>query len=230
MNDALHKTIKRVMGTAALACTVPLAGGALAQDNSDKPRMHEDWHKMQEEVISAEAILGGDVSNGLNPVGSVDKLILSEDGSRVEYILYDVPYPYSFYGAQDGFTTFEGVEFMHWGNDVTVRFDDDEEPRAPEELELTETEAESRLVENVIHETVMFENEELREVEDLLIDRDNGEIVYFVVDMEAESLFDSDRRAIPADMISIQDDGSLVASTSIQGVDDISQEYDEAYL
>lgn len=48
--------------------------------------------------------------------------------------------------------------------------------------------------------------------------------------MEAQSLFDMDRRSIPADRVDIDAGGTVTASTDIRGVDEITQQYDPGLL
>lgn len=221
MHHLPNKTIERAFYVSAVAVALPLAASA----NWD------EWSEMQEEVVSAKHLLSADVTSGMSPVGNVTDLVLTSDGTAVQYILYEVPYPYSFYGAEDGFSTFEGVELESGATArLQVRFAGEESARAPEELELTADEADHRLVSNVLGERLEFENDETREIDDLLIERETGAITHFVVEMNAEALFDVDERTIPADRVSIGEEGSIAASMDIRGVEEIAQEYDPAFL
>ncbi len=215
-------TILRALSALTVAAT--FAATASAADQSD-------YEKMQNELVSAEDLLSADVTNTLNPVGSVNKLVLSPDRSKLQYVLYDVPYPYSFYTeAGQGFTTFDGMQLAPGpGHGVNVQLRS-EERKGPEQLTLSASEANHRVVSQLLGEFVQFNDGEARELIDILFARDTGEVAYFVVEMEAQSLFELDRRTIPADIVTIGDDGGISAATGIAGVDEITQQYDESLL
>lgn len=214
-----------------LAGAVGVALGVQAQSQqAGQQPDRERWSEMEGQVVRAEELLEGNVSNGLNPIGTVSDLVLSEDGSRVEYILYEVPYPYSFFGAEDGFSTFEGVEFSRGvGLETEVRLSPDDRPRAPEELELTAAEAERRLVSRIINDSIFFSEEEARRVEDLLLDRESGEVLHYVVEMDPDAIFSADRRTVPAEQVRIDDQGEVTATVELAGLDDV-QQYDSELL
>lgn len=220
----IRSSIARTLGVSALAGALPLAGSAVAAD-------WNGYTKMQEEVISAGDLLSARVSDGASPVGDVSDLVLDPAGHEVEYILYDTPYPFSFFGSRNGFATFEGSDFEVGSTlSLEVRFEGRPPADAPEDLKITEDEADNRLLSHVIGGWMRFDDAEMRKITDVLVDRDNGTITHFVVDMDAQSLFDVDRRAIPATMVTIAPDGDVRASTDIQGVDEIEQAFDPAYL
>lgn len=190
----------------------------------------ESWAQMEGEVLRAEEMLEGDVTNGLNPIGAVSDLVLSQDGSRVEYILYEVPYPYSFYGSEDGFTTFEGVDiFKDAALELEVRLPIEARPQAPEELRLTAAEAQQRLVSRILGERLYFTEDTSRRIEDLLIDRESGEVLHYVIEADPEAIFSANRRTVPADQISIDEEGRITAEIQLAGLDDV-QEYDSELL
>lgn len=100
---------------------------------------------------------------------------------------------------------------------------------APEEFELTAAEADRRLVSRLIGERLHFPNEASREIEDMLIDRQTGAVTHWIVDMEDDSLFSAERRAIPVDRISIEEDEDLSTQIDLATLDDL-QEYDPNFL
>lgn len=212
-----------VLGASAALLALPLADLAAAAD-------WDSWSAMNEEVVSAKDVLSADVTNLLNPVGQVSDLVLNPSGTQIQYVLFEVPYPYSFYGAEDGFATFDGIDF-EVGGALTLNVQlTGEEPQGPEELTLTASEADHRLLSNIIGEPLQFSDDETRRIRDVLVDRDTGALTHYVVDMDADSLFDVDRRTLPADMVSIDEDGAVVASTDVAGVDQVDQEFDPAFL
>lgn len=189
----------------------------------------EGWSEMREQVVSAQQVLEGDVSNGINPIGTVRDLVLSSDGDRVEYVMMEVPYPYTFYGGEDGFVAFDQVELQPGaGFDIGVIVDRNESVDVPQQLELTGAEAESRLVSRLINERLYFEDETSRAIQDMLIDRETGAVTHWIVEMDEGAPFSTDRRAIPVEQISIEE-GSASAQVALAAVDDM-QTYDVEFL
>lgn len=203
----------------AMTFTSPAAG---AQD---------DASEMQKEAMSAESVLSADVRNGVGPVGQVSDLVLSSEGDEIQYVLYNVRYPYRFYGGEDGFSTFEGAEFWRAaGGDLAARFEAEESDRAPERLELTASEADNRLVSRVLDERVQFADDATRRITDMLIDPETGAVTHYVASAASESLLAPGRRVIPADSVSIGDGGNVTAATDVDGSTRIAQQYDRAFL
>ena len=193
-------------------------------------QLMESWAKMRGEVVEANEILSADVSNGLNPVGEVTDLVLTPDHDQVQYILYETPYPYSFYGAEDGFARYDGVAFENEATfDTTLRVDAEDSAGAPEELALTRDQARERLISRVIGSAMLFSDDTTREIEDILIDRDTGAIVHYVVETDEDSIFKAERRTVPAARVSIADDGQVTAALRLRELDDV-QVYDPALL
>lgn len=208
--------------TLASAVSLPMLATAVAQDE------WETWGEMSEQVVSAEDVLDGNVNNGLNAIGNVRDLVLSAEGDRVEFIMMEVPYPWSYYGGEDGFVAFDRVDFQRGpGLDVDVVIERDEPVSPPEELTLTATEAENRLVSRLIGQRVRF-SEGSREVTDMLIDRDSGVVTHWIVEMAEDALFSTDRRAIPADQISIEE-GTPSTQIEVATLDEY-REYDSQFL
>lgn len=222
----LH-TLNRTLCASAVAAAFTFAGAAWSAQG-DTP---EGWSKMREQVVGADDVLAADVTNGVHHVGEVSELVLTSDGSAVQYVLYEVPYPFRVFGSESGFTTFDGIDLRAAaGADISVEFADTDAHSAPEELRVSASEADHRLVSEMLGDPLHFSDGETRTITDLLVDRDTGAVTHFVVDMEAQSLLDTDRRSIPADRVDIDAGGTVTASTDIRGVDEITQQYDPGLL
>lgn len=219
-----HVTLASKKLAIASVVSLPILATAVAQDED-----WQTWSEMREQVVNAEDLLAGDVSNGLNPVGSITDLVLSEDGSRIEFLMMEVPYPYEFYGGENGFVGFDRVDLQRGaGLAVDAVIDIDEPVSPPEELTLTHTEAENRLVSRVIGKHVHFASEGSRPITDILIERDTGRVTHYVVEMAEDAIFSTERRAIPADEISIEE-GTPSTEIELATIDDM-QEYDSQFL
>tara|TARA_R110000823_G_scaffold130015_10_gene257876 strand:- start:32770 stop:33417 length:648 start_codon:yes stop_codon:yes gene_type:complete len=194
-------------------------------------KMNQGWQKMQGSVTGAENLLTGEVTDGFNPLGNVRELVLSENLERVHYVIYEVPFPYSFYGSEDGFVDYTNVALERgYGTRPDLRIDDPQSQRAPEELKLTKKEAEHRLASNVMDSSLNFTSENSsREVEDLLVDRKSGAITHFVIEMDPESLFNENARAIPAGEVKVGKDGKLTTAMKFDAIDDM-QRYNPEFL
>jgi hypothetical protein len=190
--------------------TIGIAAGLLAapaaqaqgtmQDNMQVSK--ERWEQVRNATVSAQELMSGDVNNNFNFLGDVRNLVLDPTMSRLEYVLYDVPYFYSLYGDDDGFVRFDNVAIERGGTGMDVRIDDEAADYRKDELELTRSEAEGRLVDEIINGKVRFSDGQWRGVDDVLFDPDNGMIQYFVVEMDDESLFGNDNRLVPASRVS----------------------------
>lgn len=216
-------SLRRTLIATGVAAALPLAG-ASAED-------WQGWSKMQSEVVSIEDIMTADLTNGINPIGEVSDVVLTPDTQAVEYVLYEVPYPYSFYGSRDGFTRFDNLEILpDAGLEVQLRLDDEADAMEADELTLTRGETDHRLVSNLLDESMHFGDGQARRIVDILANRQTGEITHFVVDMETDSLFSADRRTIPADMVSIDEKGAVSASADIPTALAMAPDYDPVYL
>jgi hypothetical protein len=190
----------------------------------------ESWAKMRGELVEANELLSADVTNGLNPVGQVTDLVLTPDHEQVQYILYETPYPYSFYGAEDGFARYDGVEFQSGAVfDTTLRLEAQDAAGAPQDLRLTRDQARERLVSRLIGSAMVFADDASREIDDILIDRDTGAVIHYVVETDANSIFRAERRTVPADRVTIADDGQVSAALRLRELADV-QTYDPALL
>lgn len=231
---------RSALGFSGAVVVLGLCGsGALAQQQrSDEPQRNalantlaEAWAKMRGELISAEELLNAEVGNGLHPVGEVVDLVMTRDGTQVQYILYKTPYPYTLVGGIDGFARYDGAEFDQGFSDMTVRLEAEDSAGAPEKLTLTREQARRRLVSSLIGEPMLFVGNDAREIEDILIDKDTGAVIHYVVEtkMGDSSLLDSERRTVPAARVKIDDDGDVVAALEISELAHV-QVYDSALL
>ncbi|AOL21999.1 hypothetical protein Ga0102493_11970 [Erythrobacter litoralis] len=191
---------------AGLATTALGAAPALGQSTMEEA--HDRYQQAMNETVSAERMMSGDVTNGFNQLGDVRNLVLDQTGQRIEYILYDVPYPSSFYGEDDGFVRWDNVAIERGGFDgLDLRIDDDAEDYRKEQLTLTKAEADGRLVDNIVGADMMFADREMREIEDILFDPETGMITHYVVEFDEDSLFDEDTRLVPASMAGLDESG-----------------------
>jgi hypothetical protein len=186
-------------------------------------RVGQEWRKMRGDVVSAEDLLAAEVSNGFNPVGDVTDLILSEDGRQIQYVLFESSYPYTLMGGTDGFSSYDRVEINQNFYDLTVLLPRDAPPSGPEELRLTRSQARQRLVSWLIDEPMQLADNDLRQIEDILIDLDTGAVAHYVIETNAETLFNQDRRTVPANRVTIEDDGDVVASVGVDELDPLQQ-------
>src|SRR6056297_2328814 len=119
-----------------------------------------------ENAVSAQTLLGADVKNVANPIGNVRDLILNEDRTAIEYVLYEVPYPYSLMDAQNGFVAFDNLAIEAGATLATDLRIDDDAARGPEELTLDRREADHRMVSRILEDHVVFaDGQQVREVE-----------------------------------------------------------------
>ncbi len=180
------------------------------------------WREIRDRTVSAKDLLAADVTSGFNPVGNVRDLVLNEDSSQVEYVLYEVPYPYQLYGADNGYVAFENVAVDPGASfDLNLRFDDPADSEDPTTLELTREEADHRLVSRILGDTVSFAGEETRPLEDILIDRQSGRITHYVVNNNPDAWFNDEPRAIPAAEVAISDEGEVTASTEFAALEPV---------
>ncbi|SRR6056297_199920 len=222
--------MQSLLKTAAAITALTLPITALAEQSmSDKDKQRQ-WSEMRAEAVSASEILTGDVTNVLNAVGNVKELILTEDSRKVEYILYDVPYPYGFYGTDDGFVAFDNVALEHGGfGDINARFDDQADARAPEQLKLTASQVDHRAVSRLVGEQVVFQDDAVRTLSDMLVHPETGMVTHFVVEMNPNAIFATDNRAIPANMVRIKRSGLMQVSVTVDKALGM-KEYDPSML
>ena len=173
----------------------------------------QQWQRSNNETVSAERMMTGDVTNAFNMLGNVEDLILNERGTQIEYVLYEVPYPYSAFGSEDGFVRWDNVAVERgFGTGVDLRIDNEASSEAKDRLQLTRKEARGRLVSRIVGGDMMFADGSMREIDDILFDPASGLITHFVVEMSEDSLFDEDTRRIPASMVSLDANGRWMVS------------------
>lgn len=207
---------KTRMPTYFAVAALAVSGVAVAGDETDGANQQsqnmdaERWQELREQTVSAEELLGADVATVDDPVGNVRDLVLNESGTAVEYVLYEVPYPYAYGGNDDGFASFDNLAVDDFGGfGIRLRFDDDAAAKAPDELILNRQQADHRLVSNILDETVVFSGQETRPVEDILIDRQSGEIKGYVVNANQDAWFNDEPRVIAPDQVTVSDEGEV---------------------
>ncbi len=219
MNSKLQRS------TLAWALALPgmIAAGPLAAAD------WQGWTKMQQQVASVDSLLRGQVSNGLNPFADVSNFVLSPTGDKIQYVMYEAPYPYQLYGAQSGFVAYKDVNLAvggNWTPNVIVATHG--KLHGPDELDLTGAQARDRLWSRLETKRVTFPSGATRAIDDLLIDRKTGDVKAWVVERKDDAVFASDRLAIPADTISIKQ-GKVSTSMTLDAVQQ-HQPYDPAFL
>ncbi|HEX5418477.1 MAG TPA: hypothetical protein VFY39_00625 [Gammaproteobacteria bacterium] len=95
-------------------------------------------------------------------------------------------------------------------------------------MDASASQAANRLVSRLLGSQLYFSGVGSRQIKDILIDRQSGKVMYYVVDMEPDSLFDAQPRTIPADKVSI-DKARVSTSIDFQAVDNL-QKFNAAFL
>lgn len=194
-----------ILFAAGLATTALGAAPAIGQSTMEQA--HERYRQAMNETVSASRMMSGDVTNGFNQLGDVRNLVLDETGERIAYILYETPYPASFYGEDDGFVRWDNIAIERGAySGLDLRIDDDATDYRKEQLTLTKAEADDRLVDTIVGGDMMFADGEMREIEDILFDPETGVVTNYVVEFDEDSLFDTDTRLVPASMVSLDED------------------------
>lgn len=184
------------------------AKAQMAQGNFMMP-----WEEATNNTASAERMMSGDVTNGFNMLGNVKDLILNTAGTQIQYVLYEVPSPWSFYGGEDGFVAWDNIAVERGvGAGLDLRLDDGESPYAKEQLELTRNQANNRMVSRIVGEDLMFADGAMREIDDILFNPKTGMVTHYLVEMDADSLFREDIRRIPASYVSWDSQGMMRVS------------------
>jgi hypothetical protein len=76
---------------------------------------------------------------------------------------------------------------------------------------------------------MQFADDAAREIEDILIDKDTGAIIHYVVETDPESIFRAARRTVPAARVTVEEDGQITAALRLRELEDL-QIYDPALL
>lgn len=208
----LRNTLK-----AGIAAIAMMSAPAMADNHNDGMANKGDmasamdmWERVNNQTVSAQRMMSGDVTNNMNPIGDVDNLVLDPTGTRIEYVLYDVPFPYSFYGEENGFVRWQNVELERGvGVDVDLRIQSEDQSYGKEELQITRAEADDRLVDRIISGDIRFADGETRGIDDMLFDPETGYVTHYVVEMDDESLFGNDNRLVPASMVTLNEDADF---------------------
>lgn len=188
---------------------------------------YDSWKKLRERTVSASDLMHADVRSGPpllgQPLGKVRDLVLDEAATSVEYVLYEVPYPYSLYGAANGFVAFDAakIDDSGVGFGVEIRFERESDARAPEELTLNRAQADRRLVSKLMDERVAFADDQTREIEDVLIDRKTGKVTSLIVNENPEAFFNDRPLRLPLERVSIGENGALTAGVQLSSLEAI---------
>ncbi len=197
------------IGAAALMTAPAMAQGQPSQEWTQR-------QAAQNETVTATRMMSGDVTNGFNMLGNVSDLVLNERGTGVEYILYEVPFPYDVYSGEDGFVRWDNIEVERGvGMGLDLRIDDGASPYGKEQLRLTRSQAGNRLVSKIVGGDMMFAGGQTREIDDIQFDPESGMVTNFVVEMDEDSLFDEDTRLVPASMVTLDPRGMWVVSQPV---------------
>lgn len=212
--------LRSTLLAAALALLAPAAVLAAPEESSAEQETSSGWQAQREKTVSAREIMDADVYRVATPLGNVRDLVLSEDGSRVEYVLYEIPYPYALHGAQHGYAAFENLAVEQGaGFERQLRLDDDAEPQDPETLQIDRQEADNRLLSRILGDTVRFSGDETRPLEDVLIDRQSGRITGYVVSENPDAWFNEAPRVIPPQQVTIGEQGEVTAATEFAALE-----------
>lgn len=188
------------------------SGDVRAEQNQKMGEMTRAEHMearqaMREEAVRASRILSGNISNGLNPLGQTENLVLDRQGNAVEYVIFESQMmPFEFYVGR-GFVNWSDVDLQSGSGlgEVGLRGDVDENAPGPDELRIAQDEAAKRVVSQIIDSPLRIADDGVRRIEDLLIHPETGEITHFIVGWEDDALFSATRRAIPADAVAFED-------------------------
>lgn len=192
-------------------------------DNNDQQTWNT-WLEERNKVVPASDILAGNLTSGFNAIGNVEELILNEEGNKLEYVLYESFWPPSIHGT-GGFVYFDDIKLERGaGNNIDVRFDNEQDQQKSDTLELTAEEVKNRRVSRLIGDEVKFSDQELN-IEDLFVDPTTGEVTHLIVDANQENLFGREFRAIPVDQVDFSQDQPTV-NMQVSELGQQEQEYD----
>lgn len=210
---------KTLAAAAVFALLTPLT--AVADMHGEHSKTKQDQADL-ENAVSAQTLLGADVRNVANPIGNVRDLILNEDRTAIEYVLYEVPYPYSLLDAQNGFVAFDNIAIEAGATLASDLRIDDEAARGPEELNLNRREADHRLVSRILEDHVVFaDGQQVREVEDILVDRESGKILGYVVNRNPDAWFNEEPLMVPPHEITIRSDGNVTTGAEFAALESL---------
>lgn len=211
---------------AALAFTYP--GDVLATGESTTTEETEQTSSqsadIQQETVSAQELMESDVRNLANPIGDVRDLVLNSDSTAVQYVLYEVPYPYTlFNNADNGFVAYDNVAVEPGaGYENVLRIDDEASQKAPEELTLERDQVDHRLVSRLLDDTVEFADGTTRRIEDILIDRQTGEIKGYVVNRNPDAWFNDEPAVVPPDEVKVGEQGDITTTAEFAALESLN--------
>lgn len=227
------KTVTSILTIAAVAFG---AGGVAATQKTDQTEKADQnvatqWQEMRKEAVSARSILAGDVKNRFNPLGQVSYLILNEAGDQIEYVVWNTPYPYSgIYMADDGFVNYDAVDVEHGiTGEINLIVKNAEVSLPRDQLKITRSEADHRMVDKLIGSEIEFADGTIREVEDILIQPETGKITHYVVAMDPDEFFDEELRTIRANQVKVSNEGNIRADLNADEVEQ-QQDFDTDFL
>jgi len=222
------RTLRMTLAAAVTATGIAsVQADSYAADGAGSTRA--DWDAMRERVIKASEILSADTTTGLNHLGQVRDLVMAPNNRQVRYVLTEVPHPFGIYGGRDGFIRFDNASFEDEIYGMEVRVGNASDAEGKDQLKLTRTQADDRLVSNILEEEMLLAGDDVRDIENLLIDRQSGEITHVVIALNDESLFNEDPRAVPMDTVRIDEQGAVTSSLSLAQIASM-QEYAPAFL
>ncbi len=235
-----------LLSSAAMAMT---PASALAQDNmqnndsraekkqKQSKMQHKEWsqsdaqkwREMRQNAVKASEILRGSVTNGLNSVAQVQNLVLSEDGSEVEYIVYNANSPIWNVHLGDGYTSYNTVdlETSSLAGGIDVRIGTSGQVKGPEDIRITQDEADKRLVSRIMNEQIQLQSG-MYEIEDILIQPETGKVTHYIIGSDPDAVFSNGKRTVRADRVSFRN-GEYRSDLSMQEIDR-DQPYDESWL
>lgn len=200
------KWTKLALAAAGLGMVAP----AMAQNTDWATQREQQRQANMAERVSAEEMLDGDISNGFNPIASVDDLILSTDGRQVQYVLFNQRGSYFPFETGNGFVEWANIDVRAGlGSGPELVVNDEASGKAPQEIALTRSQANRRMVSNMLDSSLTFTDGRTLPVSDILFHPETGMLSDYVVQMNAESLFDDDQRRVPANMVTVDANGGL---------------------
>ncbi|MCW8194167.1 hypothetical protein F6455_05155 [Proteobacteria bacterium 005FR1] len=227
----------KIANLAIAVATLTVGSFAFAQNQQDVSKqdqqqdMSKKWEEMRKEAISAKAILAGDIKSRFSGIGQVEYLILNETGDAVEYVIWDRPQPLSaVYLGQEGFLNFDAVDVEYSiTGDVNLIVEDAEVSLPRDELKITRSEADHRMVDKLIGSKIEFKDGTTREVEDILIHPETGKVTHYVVAMDPDDFFEQELRAVRVNEVEVSDEGNIRADLSVEEVEQ-QQDFDIDFL
>lgn len=170
-------------------------------------------------MIKASNIIYSDITNGLNTFGRIENVLLNKNSDAVEYLFFETSNTFRPVSNTKGFVEINNVKFnADAGGKLQVLVQDTDAQRKPTELKVTKKEAEYRLVSKLLDEYMVFSDQQMRQIDDIIIDRKTGKVKYFTVDMATDGFFSDDVRAIPASEVHIKWSGQVISSASLADV------------